>query len=387
MIERSHWLRRFDRSWQTAPLVWLTGVRRVGKTTLARMVPDVKFFNCDLPSTRRLLRDPETALASIEAPVAVFDEIHRLDDPSLVLKVGTDHFPQLKLLATGSSTLAATQKFRDTLTGRKRVVHLLPVLERERRAFGVKDLRKRLLHGGLPEPLMATRKDPDFFAEWLDSYYARDVQELFRVGKRRGFLMLVEQVLRNSGGLLDQTRLSRQCGISRPTVISYLDALQLTHVAFFLRPYHKGGKQELVRQPKVYGFDTGFVTHVRGWGELREEDLGGLFEHLVLESLIAALGSDRIHYWRDKQKREIDFVLPVGRSRVDAIECKWNPERLPTKALRAFRQRYSEGANLVVSPQVPEPYARKVDALEITFCNIDHLVARYEAENAPEPDT
>jgi len=374
MIKRTIWLERIRQSWQKAPLVWLTGVRRSGKTTLAGMIPEARYINCDLPSSARLLLDLEGFYESISETVVIFDEIHKLDNPSQVLKVGTDHFKHLRLLATGSSTLAATKKFRDSLTGRKRVVHLLPVLEKELAAFGVKDIKKRLLHGGLPEPLLADKKDPEFFSEWLDSYFARDVQELFRVGKRRNFLALVEQVLRHSGGLLDQSKLARQCGISRPTVGTYLDALDLTYLAFFVRPYHAGGNQELVRQPKVYGFDTGFVTHVRGWTELREEDLGILFEHLVLESLVATAGIEAIRFWRDKQKREVDFVLPHGRSAAHAIECKLNPDKVPTAALLAFRGLHPKGENFVVSPRVKETYKRKINNLAITFCSLGQLV-------------
>lgn len=70
----------------------------------------------------------------------VFDEVHQLPDPSRLLKIGADAFPHLRILATGSSTLAATTKFRDALTGRKRVVELVPVLHEELPAFGVGDL-------------------------------------------------------------------------------------------------------------------------------------------------------------------------------------------------------------------------------------------------------
>lgn len=111
----------------------------------------------------------------------VLDEVHQLPDPSRLLKIGADAFPKLKILATGSSTLAATQKFRDSLTGRKRVVELVPVLHEELPAFGMTDY---LLRGGLPPALLAKEHNPEFYAEWLDSYFARDVQELFRLEKR-----------------------------------------------------------------------------------------------------------------------------------------------------------------------------------------------------------
>ena len=370
MIRRDYWTDRIRLAWEKAPIVWLTGVRRIGKTTLARAIPDAHFLNCDLPSTERLLDDPERFYASVSKQVVVFDEIHQLPDPSRVLKIGADDFPHLRILATGSSTLAATQKFRDSLTGRKRDVHLLPILAREWEAFGVRDIRKRLLHGGLPEPLLADEKDPGFFAEWLDSFYARDIEELFNVGKRQGFLRVVESLLRQSGGLLEKGNLAKHCGLSRPTAGSYLDILEVTHVAFLVRPYHAGGRQEFLRRPKAYGFDTGFVCHFCGWSELREQDCGILWEHVVLETLLAHRGHRDIFYWRDKQQREVDFVIPGARGSCDAIECKWDAAKLSLRGLKAFRSNYPEGKNYIISPQLGDAYTRDVDGLELTFCNL-----------------
>jgi predicted AAA+ superfamily ATPase len=185
---------------------------------------------------------------------------------------------------------------------------------------------------------------------------------------------LVEAVLRNSGGLLEQSSLSKHCGLSRPTVASYLDTLQITHVAFYVRPYHAGGRQELLRQPKAYGFDTGFVSHFRGWTDLREKDCGNLFEHLVLETMLAHVDPKSIHYWRDKKKREVDFVISRTRRSCDAVECKWNPDGFSVRGLKAFRNEHPKGANFVVSPQVGDAYRRQFEDLEVTFCDLKQLV-------------
>jgi predicted AAA+ superfamily ATPase len=114
----------------------------VGKTTIARMLPEAVFLNCDLPSAVRALEDPELFLSAQAADaVLVFDEVLRLIDPSRLLKIAADEYPHLKVLATGSSTLAATRKFSDTLTGRKRAIHLCPVLWEEcAEPYGVPDL-------------------------------------------------------------------------------------------------------------------------------------------------------------------------------------------------------------------------------------------------------
>jgi predicted AAA+ superfamily ATPase len=167
MIERPYWINRLRTAWQKRSIIWLAGVRRVGKTTLARMLPDAVYMNCDLPSVVRRLEDPELFFQS-QPPdtVIVLDEVHRLNDPSRALKIAADTFPRLRILATGSSTLAATRKFRDTLTGRKIVLILPPVLWTEcEEAFEILDLDRRLLHEGLLEPLLSTTRDDLFFAQ------------------------------------------------------------------------------------------------------------------------------------------------------------------------------------------------------------------------------
>ncbi len=369
MIERPFWQGRILDTWKKVPIAWLTGVRRAGKTVLATSLPDATHLNCDLPSAARQLTDPESFFATVATPRLLLDEVHQLADPSRVLKIAADAFPKLRVLATGSSTLAATAKFSDALTGRKRDVRLAPVLFTELPAFGVRDVRERLRRGGLPPALLAASPDPVFFREWLDSYFARDVQELFRVEKRREFLLLAEILLRQSGGLFEVTSLSRDVGLTRPTVMTYLEALELTHVIHVLRPWSGGGTRELLRQPKVYGFDTGFVAHANGWDELRGDDLGRLWEHLVLDELLAQLPAAEVRFWRDKSNREIDFVLPAGRGAADAIECKWSPDHFEPDNLRVFRTLYPKGRNLVVSPLVNTAYSKRYGELTVRFAS------------------
>lgn len=370
MIERPFWIRRIESAWLEAPIVWLAGVRRAGKTVLAQSLGTERmtYVNCDLPAVEEMVRDPELFFRGCPRPVVAFDEVHQLSDPSRLLKIGADLFPNLRILATGSSTLAASKKFRDTLTGRKRLVHLTPVLFTELAGFGV-SLQRRLWHGGLPQALLADEKSPAFYREWLDSFFARDVQRLFAFRDVNRFNALFEYLLRQSGGLLDVSKAAAALGISRSTVNSHLQALEATHAITLLRPYHGSGRKEIVRMPRVYGFDTGFVSFVRGWDPLRAEDFGSLWEHLVLEHLQAHLPDARLHYWRDKVGHEVDFVVVRGRDEADAIECKWDPAQLDPVGLKAFRSWYPRGVNYVVSPLSVPPYSRRYGALTVKVCD------------------
>jgi uncharacterized protein len=388
MIDRPYWRRRIEDAWQKAPVAWLSGVRRCGKTTLAESLgtEHVLYVNCDVPAVEEMIRDPEVFFRSCGKPVVVFDEVHQLRDPTRLLKIAADLFPRLRILATGSSTLAASRKFRDTLTGRKRMVHLTPVLWDELAAFSA-TLTRRLFHGGLPPALLAESKKPAFYREWLDSFFARDIQRLFGFRDINRFNAMFEFVLRQSGGQFEVTRTARALGIARPTVESHLQALETTHAVAVVRPFHGGGQAELVKQPKVYAFDTGFVSFARGWDPLRPEDFGSLWEHLVLEQLQALFPDQPIQYWRDKSGREIDFVIPRRRDEVDAIECKWNPEAFDASSLRLFRSCYPKGRNYLVTPSGERGHVRRLGGLEIRVCTPTEFRPETRISSSPPPSS
>ena len=376
MIKRAFWEKRIHDAWREAPIAWLAGVRRSGKTTLALSLGntgEALYINCALPITEERVRDPQLFFKNCEKPIVVFDEIHQLSEPSRVLKIGADLFPHLKILATGSSTLAASKKFRDTLTGRKRVIHLLPVLWTELETFSCKDISRRLFQGGLPPALLASSKSPSFYHEWMDSFFSRDVQQLFPVRDVEKFNSLFEYLLRQSGGQFETSKVASELKISRVTVESHLKALEITQAVTRIRPFFGGGPKELVRMPKIYGFDTGFITYVRGWDPLRPQDHGILWEHLVLEYLQAVLPDQTVAYWRDKAGREVDFVLARRRDHVDAVECKWNPSEFDPAALRIFRSYYPKGNNYLVCSLMDKSYEKRYGSLTVTICAPDEI--------------
>ncbi len=374
MIDRPFWQARLEQAWAEAPIVWLAGVRRSGKTTLAQSLGPERslYVNCDLPATEDQVRDPVLFLRQCDRPVVVFDEIHQLGDPSRLLKIAADEFPKLKVLATGSSTIAASKKFSDTLTGRKRLLHLVPARTGELAAFDA-TLDKRLYHGGLPPALLARTKQPSFYREWLDSFFARDIQRLFAFRDINRFNALFEYVLRQSGGQLETSRTASALGISRPTVESHLQALEITHALTLVRPFHGGGQNEIVKQPKAYAFDTGFVSFARGWDPLRPADKGLLWEHLVVEAFQARWPGEAVRYWRDKAGDEVDFVRPRSRDAVDAYECKWDPDEFEATALQTFREYYPKGDNYLLSPLTGRSYREKAQGLELTVGGLEML--------------
>ena len=370
LTSRPFWVERIETLWRSRNIVWLAGARRLGKTVLSRQLPKVQVFNCDLPSVRERLADPELFYATL-APDRriVLDEVHRAEDPSGLLKIGADEHPGVRILATGSSTLHASARFRDSLVGRKWPLRLAPVLWRECPDWlGAADLDRRLLHGGFPEQLLAAEPDPQWFEEWADSFFARDVHALFGARNRAGFLRAVSLAVARNGELLDVSALGRDAGVSRPTAVHYLDLLDACQVTVRLPPFHGGGRREMVRRPRLYAFDTGLVCHFKGWTRLRPADRGPLWENLVLDELLTAVPRSALHYWRDAAGHEVDFAIAAGRDRVAAVEAKVSPEAFDARSLRAFRDAYPNGPNLLCCPLATEPYPKRYAEFTVTVC-------------------
>lgn len=373
MVRRTFWQDRLERAWRDRSIVWLTGVRRVGKTSLCQSLPDVEYLDCELPRTRQRLADPEAFLADRQGRRVVLDEVHRLERPSELLKIAADHFPSVRIVATGSSRLGASARFRDTLAGRKREVWLTPMTLADLAAFGSADLKHRMLRGGLP-PFWLSKAFPERdFQEWMDAYWVKDVLELFRLERRRSFQGLFELLLGQSGGMFEASAFARPLEVSRTTVANYLAVLEETFVMHVVRPYAAGGGAEIVSAPRVYGFDTGFVAYHKGWSELRREDLGTLWEHLVLNELHAARGRAGIHYWRTKHGNEVDFVIDCPSRPPDVVESKWTAETFEPDGVKAFRRRYTKGRNFVVASDVSVPYTRRFGGLIVRFIPLDGL--------------
>lgn len=374
IIKRKFWLKRIEENWEKNNLIWLYGVRRVGKTYLCKSIAEVEYFDCELPRIRRMLDDPEEFFAEMKGKKVVIDEIHRLGNPSEVLKIAADYHKDIKVIATGSSTLGSSAKFADTLTGRKRDLWLLPMVSYDLFDFQRTDLTFRLHRGGLP-PFFLAKELPEYeFQEWMDAFWAKDIQEIFRLERRYSFQKFMELLFSQSGGIFEASSFARPCEVSRTTITNYLKVLEATTVVNVLRPFSTYRPTEIISAPKVYAFDTGFVCYFKGWDSLRKEDLGLLWEHFVLNELLANFAEKRIFYWRDKRGHEIDFVIPVRGKDPLTIEAKWKAESFEPSNLLAFRRRYPKGENFVVSYDIEKGFSRSYEGLKVKFLNLVSLI-------------
>ena len=240
--------------------------------------------------------------------------------------------------------------------------------------FGPQDLDKRFLFGGLPPFYLSEALPEHDFQDWVDSYWAKDIQQLFRIERRHSFQRFFELLMSQSGGFFDASGFASPCEVSRTTINNYLATLEATYVVHIVRPFSTNKAVEIITAPKVYGFDTGFICYYRGWHQLRRDDMGILWEHYVLNEIQGRLQMRDVQYWRDKRGHEIDFIIARRGKPPIAIECKWSYRDFEPRNLRLFRRRYPEGASFVVAADVDRVLDRQYDGVNVKFVGLDTLI-------------
>ena len=349
-------------------MVILTGPRQVGKTTLSQLLmkrqPGAQYFNHDIPAHRDILHKQTW---SKEAPLLVFDEIHKMPDWKAWLKgaydgrnlhlaapsnaSGTNTGVQ-QLLVTGSARMDTFRQTGESLAGRFYKLRLHPISVREwceqTQASPAAALSHLLQRGGFPEPCLAA--DDTTALRWRTDYFSalvrEDVLEFSRLQEVNAMRVFADALRSRVGSPLSIASMSRDMGVSPKTLTKYLDILEALFIVFTVRPWHRNITRATLQQPKVYFFDTGLV---RG-------DDGVKFENLVACHLLKhvhwqqdALGKEvDLHYVRTKDGAEVDFCLSDATHRAQSdgqlthlVECKLSDAK-PHPALMRFAEQFAD---------------------------------------------
>lgn len=308
-------------------MVFLTGPRQVGKTTLARSLmtayPRAQYLNWDVPNDRRILLDQAW---SPRAGLVVLDEIHKMRDWKAYLKGACDGRPQGQaLLVTGSARLDTFRQSGASLAGRYFALRLHPVSVREwcdaADATPEEALDRLLERGGFPEPFLADAPaDADRWRrQYLDDLIREDILEFSRVHELRAMRMFVDMLRERVGSPLSLASLARDLQISPTTLARYLDILEALYVVFVVRPYSRNIARALLKEPKVYFFDSALVG---GEGARFENACAAmLLKHVHFLQDVAGRRL-ALNYVRDKEGREVDFVVSEGGDPIGFAECK-----------------------------------------------------------------
>ena len=338
----------------TRKMVFLTGPRQSGKTTLAGLIaekfPSAQMLNWDVLADRRVILSqswvPDTKLL-------VFDELHKMKEWRPWLKgVYDGRAREQAILVTGSARLDVFRQAGESLAGRYFSWHLLPVTVHELVAvadFSPEEALSRLLErGGFPEPLLAdTETDARRWRQlYLDGLIRDDILEFSRIGEVRAMRLFVQMLQERIGSPVSLASIARDLQISPTTLGRYLQILETLHIVFLVRPFHHNIARALLKEPKVYFYDTGLVNGDDG---TRFENACATMLYAQIKLMREALGTETsLHYIRNKEGREIDFVICDSGVPLQLIESKWADPKIP-KYLATIASRFpSAKATLLV---------------------------------------
>ncbi|PWU14654.1 MAG: AAA family ATPase [Bdellovibrio sp.] len=349
-------------------MVFLSGPRQVGKTTLAKELLHTHDFylNYDFPADKRFLLKHQLPG---QKGLIILDEIHKMRGWRNLIKGYFDKFfPDLKILVTGSARLDHYRKGGDSLQGRYRHFRLHPLSVKELNLSSTDELRKLLSRGGFPEPYFAdSAKESNI---WRNDYFTRVFREDISALENIREISLLEQLMVRLpdlvGSPLSINSLREDLEVAHHTIDRWLNIFESCYVIYRLLPFGPPRIKAVKKERKHYHYDWSWV-----------EDEGSRFENLVASHLLKWIHFQHdvegrlleLRFFRDQEGREVDFVIEERKKPILFVECKLRNKQLHT-GLRYLKRKFPQ----VRAVQVGLESDRLVVDDGIEFCNaVDFL--------------
>lgn len=321
-------------------IVLLSGPRQVGKTTLSRQLIDpCVYLSFDSGPDREMIRKLEW---DRKTRLVIFDELHKMKNWKSWLKgvYDTEGIPPA-ILVTGSASLDVYRKGGDSMAGRFLSYRLHPLSVREICAYlqeKPEDAVRQLLRlGGFPEPYLGN--DEEAARRWrrthVDTIIRHDLLDLEQIRDLKSIEILIDLLRTRVGTPTSMNSLAGDLQVSPHTVRHWLQILEQLCVVFPVRPFHRNIARSLLKEPKYYFYDVGDV----------KDDTGARLENLVATALLRELHlvedttgkRTALHYLRDREKREVDFLAVIDGRPVLMVEVKAGDDSFE-KSLFRFRK-------------------------------------------------
>ncbi len=348
-------------------MIFIVGPRQVGKTWLSKEIgkqfSETVYLNWDNFKDRDIIKN-YSWLDSTE--LVILDEIHKMKYWKNHLKGLWDtKSDKLKILVTGNARLDAFSKGGDSLAGRYFSYRLLPFSLKELQNTELKNNIDLLFErGGFPEPLISQTeiKAKRWRKQYIDSLLREDIIDLTNVMDIQSMKTVLELLRRRVGSPVSYSSIARDVGIAPNTVKKYVSIFESLFIIFRVTPFSRNIGRSILKEPKIYFFDTGMVI----------DDGGNRIENLVAVSLLKhvygkndMLGEEiNLHYLRTKDGREVDFCLTEDDKPVKMIEVKTSKENLD-KNLIYFYEKYEIPAVQVNKNITRERKINKIPVISI----------------------
>ncbi len=328
-------------------MIFLSGPRQVGKTTTSLEAssesPLHYYFNWDNEDHRTLIIEGPLAVAR-EArleevrevlPIIVFDEIHKYRNWKRFLKGFFDTYEKkCRILVTGSARLDVYKRDGDSLMGRYFLYRLHPLSVREITdpslpnkeirnpcEIASADYEALMTYSGFPEPYL--KRSKAFFNHWkrlrIEQLFREDLRDLSRVQEISQIQLLAEILQEEASHALNHSTLAAKIKVSAPTLHRWIELLKNLYFCFTIQPWSKNLNRSLIKEPKIYLWNWALI-----------EDVGARLENFVASHLYKAVqfwtdqgyGDYGLYYLRDKDKREVDFLVTKDRKPWFLVEAK-----------------------------------------------------------------
>lgn len=330
------------------PIVFVTGPRQVGKTTLLQKLAEEeqgeirrKYVTLDDPDARYLAKhDPALFLQRYSPPVLI-DEIQYATELLPYLKMSVDRSKKKgEFWITGSQVFRLMQNVSESLAGRVGIVNLLGLSDAEiyrepsepfctdsaylmkrltvRTGKDLNAIYKRIFKGSMPELYADETMDWEtYYRSYVNTYLQRDIRDLAQVADEMQFYNFMTVVAAHTAKPVVYEELATAAGISSPTAKKWLSVLVSSHIVALVHPYHNNALKRVVKMPLVHFLDTGLAAYLLKWGNPEALEKGAMsgafFESYVFseiyKSYLNAGKEPPIFYYRDKDQKEIDLLL------------------------------------------------------------------------------
>jgi len=344
-------------------MFFLAGPRQVGKTTCAlhaeRLTPHFYYLNWDTQAHKKLIIAGPDSIAHFmklenayeEMPIVVFDEIHKYGKWKLFLKGFFDIYgKKTKIIVTGSAKLDIYKRGGDSLMGRYFLyrMHPISIAEIVSPQLIQTDIRQPKLidenqysdlftYGGFPEPFI--NKNKRFSTRWhtlrRQQLIREDIRALSQIHELSQLEMLTEILIEQTGQLVNYSSLASALNISTPTAQRWIKNLEAFYYCFTIKPWFKSVRRSLRKNPKIYLWD---------WSNIA--DHGAKCENFVASHLLKAvhfwtdygLGNYELHFIRDKEQNEVDFLVTKDKKPWFLVEVKVSDNNGISKSLYQFQK-------------------------------------------------
>ena len=340
-------------------IVIIYGPRRVGKTTLVKKLlkkypENSAYYTCDYPDVQNTFsykNVDKIGKVVQNLKFLIIDEAQRVKNIGLVLKILHDEYPDLQVVATGSSSFDLSNEVNEPLTGRKIEFKLYPFslseIGGELNFIQQKREYENILRYGLyPNAFLSNQSESQqFLNEVTSSYLYKDIFEFQQLKRPEIIDQLVQLLAFQIGQEISYHELATQLKVDQTVIQRYISLLESAFIVFRLGSYSTNLRKEVVRSKKIYFWDLGLRnTIIQNFNALeKRNDVGQLWENLCvverLKYLEYSQTINRQYFWRQYNGREIDY-LELSNSVLSGYEFKWGDKQ--PKVPNYFKENYPD---------------------------------------------